>query len=165
MLAEAPGHGDPELGDSGDDQDRRRGVEEQVAAGQAHRRRGAALRAVAGIAARPAAERQLHRREGEAEMDEPAQGPRQPPRDALGVAALVLSVEDRVGHPPDSVSDEAERQRCEHQPARLVLKPVQRSARILRPPQLKREIADDQIEQAPGGEADPGEQEKVGGYA
>ena len=98
-------------------------------------------------------------------MDEPAQRSGETADDALELAALALGVEDRVGHPPDPVGEEAEApaRRAPSRPASR--RPVQSPARILRPPQLQGQIADDQVEQPPGGEADAGQQQEIGGYA
>jgi hypothetical protein len=98
-------------------------------------------------------------------MDEPAQRPGESAGNALGVAALALGVEDGVRQPPDAVGDETQREGSEHQPAGFVGDIVEGPARILRPPQPERQIADDQIEQPAGGEPDSGEQQEVGGYA
>ena len=117
------------------------------------------------IAARAAAQRQLRGRESEAEMDEAAQRSGEPPDDALELAALALRVEDGVGHPPDPVGDEAERQRAEHDPPGPPLDPVERPAGILHPPQLQREIADDQIEQPARSKTNSGERREIGGNA
>src|SRR3712207_4461143 len=98
-------------------------------------------------------------------MDDPAQPSGEPSGYALGIIALALGVEDRVGHPPEAVGDEAEREQPQHQPSGLARDMLERSAGILGAPQLQRQIADDEIEQAAGGEADPGQQQEARGYA
>src|SRR4051812_43035481 len=130
-------------------------VEQPRAAGQVQRSGRAPVGTALPAFGRAMEESELHRGEGEAEIDEADTGAADTDQYALGVAAMVVAVAGGVEQPPQGVGAEAETERKQPGRSGLVRDPPHRAARVPRLA-VEGEKADQRVEQAPRREAAAG---------
>jgi hypothetical protein len=102
-----------------------------------------------------AAERHSSGEQGQAEMNQAADGAADPHRHAFAIVATPLIVQGGISQPPQCVSGKARGHDRENELASTAVESFESAGAILGSPRLKDEQADQDVHHPAGGEAKP----------